>query len=48
MDRDIRNAENMDSFQLALKSKSRLMKTISYTKGQCNNLNKRTEDFIYY
>ena len=38
----------MNSFKLALKKKSRLMETISYIKGQCNNLNRRTEDFIYY
>ena len=24
------------------------METISYIKGQCNNLNWKTEDFIYY
>ena len=24
------------------------METISYIKGQCNNLNRRTEDFLYY
>ena len=24
------------------------METISYIKGQCNNLNGKTEDFIYY
>ena len=45
---DIRNAENMNSFKLALKKKSRLMETNSYIKGQCNNLNRRTEDLIYY
>ena len=37
----------MNSFKLALKKKSRLMETISYIKGQCNNLNWKTEDFIY-
>ena len=24
------------------------METISYIKGQCNNLNGKTEDFVYY
>ena len=24
------------------------METISYIEGQCNNLNGKTEDFIYY
>ena len=48
LNRDIRNTENMKSFRLALKEKSGLMETISYIKGQCNNLNRRTEEFIYY
>ena len=48
LDRDIRNAENINYLKSALKKKSRLMETISYIKGQCNNLNRRTEDFIYY
>ena len=43
-----KKCRNMNSFKLALKKKSRLMETISYIKGQCNNLNGRTEDFIYY
>ena len=38
----------MNSFKLALKKKSRLTETISYIEGQCNNLNGKTEDFIYY
>ena len=38
----------MNSFKLALKKKSRLMETNSYIKGQCNNLNRRAEDLIYY
>ena len=46
--RAITNAENMNSFKLALKKKSRSMETISYIKGQCNNLNRRTEEFICY
>ena len=29
LDRDIRNAENINSFKLALKNKSRLVETIS-------------------
>ena len=37
----------MNSFKLGLKKESRLMETISYIKGLCNNLNRRTEDFIF-
>ena len=37
----------MNSFKLGLKKEPRLMETISYIKGLCNNLNRRTEDFIF-
>ena len=48
LDRNARNSENINIFKSILKKSSKLIKSMSFAKGTCNNRNKNTDDFIYF
>jgi hypothetical protein len=48
LDRNIRNSESLSTFKSALKKRSKLIKSITFAKGTCNNHNKNMDDFIYF
>ena len=48
LDRNARNSERIDTFKSILKKNSKVIQSISFVKGTCNNRNKNIEDFIYF